>query len=671
MRDARYDYSISLDEARENNWLIGLFSSQTIRFIDEINGVKNVDFWAKAYKKSIENVKKCENSIKNSKIIKNLYKKLDECTFLQDYVAIIMDKKSDYKRLLKGFYINGVKYTRMIGTNGGVKNSTIIFVSDSLYESLNEKLECGRDVTKAFEPGKFESYKSLAFSASIPVSFPKGILVVNDCETTFKSDVINIQDSDDSDGEPILKFEKDAEVHLNASDGCGMMSPKLAARWSRELGLDYVMAGCTTRYAWEKGVANTFDFHDFAENVAHEEYVVDAWGDKININDVELVLTTSMVKLWESYSSCADYVEKTRAAGFEFAITKTCPKELESERRLNYQFIQSYELSDDDIDELIEPTVREIHDVIHGDWTKAVLFLKGKNLCEDNIDELENDYIKALMIDHRLLNDPYVQAKIYRQIKNIINQAKIGALKVHGNYSVISGDLYALCQSMFGLPVTGLLKSGEIYNFYWDNVGCQEVAGFRAPMTCHNNIRRLSINRSDEVRYWYRYMPTITVLNAWDTTCHAMNGCDFDGDIVLLTDNDVLLRNLRDEPALMCVQRKAEKKVITQDDLIKSNINSFGDEIGKVTNRITSMFDVLSKFEKGSPEYETLMYRIKCGQHYQQATIDKTKGIIAKSMPSTWYTTWGNRQNMTELEKAIVADRKPYFMVFATSTFTW
>ena len=46
--------------------------------------------------------------------------------------------------------------------------------------------------------------------------------------------------------------------------------------------------------------------------------------------------------------------------GYTFGIPKTCPKVLENERTLNYQFIQSYDMNDDDIEELIAPTMQEI-----------------------------------------------------------------------------------------------------------------------------------------------------------------------------------------------------------------------------------------------------------------------------------------------------------------------
>ena len=64
----------------------------------------------------------------------------------------------------------------------------------------------------------------------------------------------------------------------------------------------------------------------------------------------------------------------------------------------------------------------------------------------------------------------------------------------------------------------------------------------------------------------------------------------------------------------MCAQRKAPKKVVTEEDLITANLNSFGDDIGAITNRVTAMFDVMSYFKADSEEYQILEYRIKCGQ---------------------------------------------------------
>lgn len=82
----------------------------------------------------------------------------------------------------------------------------------------------------------------------------------------------------------------------------------------------------------------------------------------------------------------------------------------------------------------------------------------------------------------------------------------------------------------------------------------------------------------------------------------------------MLTDNRVLVECHNRLPAIMCVQRKAEKKIITEADAVAANIASFGDDIGKTTNWITSMFEVQSHFDVDSEEYKVLDYRIKCGQ---------------------------------------------------------
>ena len=81
------------------------------------------------------------------------------------------------------------------------------------------------------------------------------------------------------------------------------MLPSLASRWSEELGLDYTMSGGNTRISWEKGMVFTFDFLEFADRVAGTRIIKDAWGNEVDLSDVELILTTSMLKLWDSYDS--------------------------------------------------------------------------------------------------------------------------------------------------------------------------------------------------------------------------------------------------------------------------------------------------------------------------------------------------------------------------------
>ena len=122
------------------------------------------------------------------------------------------------------------------------------------------------------------------------------------------------------------------------------------------------------------------------------------------------------------------------------------------------------------------------------DYRKAIVFLCGMGLNEKNVFSgfgSENfDYVsRALMIEPKMINDPFIHKRIMSMISKRINDAKKGVLSIDANYAMISGDPYALCQSMFGLEVTGLLKAGELYHKYWIDKGSKELSCFRAPMT--------------------------------------------------------------------------------------------------------------------------------------------------------------------------------------------
>lgn len=629
-----------------------------------MNGIVDADERAAEIKREIIKLRKAENSIENRKTIRQLYQKLDTIQFKPDYMCLIIDKEKDYWRACDGFSINGISYKRLLGTNGGIKNSTIVFISERHIDEIRRRIDNGRDTNKQLVPAKLEAYKALACSASVPVSWPHGILVVKDFETVFHEDIIYL--SDENEGEPLMELRKDAKIKLDGCDGCGLMLPSLAERWSDELGLDYVMSGCNTRLSFEKGMIFTFDFLDFAENVAGTYMVKDVWGNEVDIRQVELVFTESMLKLWDSYQNIKHYIECCKENGYTLCVTKVTPKSLENHRSLNYQFIQSYKMTDDDIDELIAPTMEELNGVLGGDWVKTVLFLAGVGVGDADPEKMKPGIAKAIMTDRRVLDDPFVKASIYQLIRNRIDEAKVGVLGVHGNYSIISGDPYALCQSIFGMEVTGLLKAGEIYNKYWVDNGKEDLVCFRAPMSVHNNIRKVHPCLSEEAAYWYRYNTTGTIFNCWDSAPNALNGADFDGDLVMLTDNPVLVRRHSELPTIICAQRKAKMIVPGEEDTIRANILAFGNEIGKTTNWITSMYEVQSHFKPDSEEYRALEYRTRVGQLLQQNVIDRAKGIIAKPMPREWH----DRHAVNQIEdddtrsfyRSIVADRKPAFM---------
>ena len=399
------------------------------------------------------------------------------------------------------------------------------------------------------------------------------------------------------------------------------MSPELADIWSLDVEEDYRISGACLRNAFCKGMIFTFDFHKFAREVAKTDTIKDVWGNTHNINDIDLILTTSMLKLWDSYSSIDDYLEKAQRNNHTFALTKVTPHKLDEEQTLNYQFLQSLELTDEDVDELCEPLLTEIEDVMNKDYRKTLLYLRGVDLKESTVLRPPYDFTTAMMLDPTMLNDPYVYSKIKHNIKNRIDTAKMGVIPVKGNFSIISGDPYILCESMFGLEPKGLLKKGEFYSAFWNEKGVTKTVAMRAPMTSHNNIQICNMANREDVNEWYKYMNTVYILNAWDTTCAKLNGADMDGDTFFTTDNPVILRNVYPTKAIMCVQSASQKIIPKEKDFILANKRSFGNLVGTITNYATSMYSVIVNFKEGTPEWNELHYRILCMQDFQQNSI--------------------------------------------------
>lgn len=675
LRRAKWNLSLTINQARENKELIALSESQMMRFIDELNNITNPEIHIADIKAQIKRLKLEKNLSYSRPKIKKLYEELDKYQFKKDYVCVVIDNNKDYVKIYKnGFKVNGITYRRLLGTTGGVKNNTIVFVNEKLLPELKRRINNGRDMTKQFTPAKLEAYNALVCSSSTPVSMPNGIVVVHDCITRFKSDVIELDDT--GLNQPSMKYIKGKDIELNDSDGYGLALPPLMERWGEEIGEEFLLPGCVIRNSFCKGAVFPVDFQKFARehNVAT---ITDVWGNTYNIDEVELILTESMLKLWDSYSSIENYLENCEKNHYSFSITKSSEEELENARTMNYQFLQSYDFTDEQIDELIAPTVNEIKDILSDDYRKTILYTKGIGLNERNVQHLNSSFATALMIEPKMKDDPYVKSQLYTMIRKRIDDAKVGVLKVPANYSLVSGDPYSLCQSMFGLEVTGLLKAGQVYSKYWIDKGINKIVSFRAPMTSHNNIRLLNVVHNKEMDEFYKYMTTPTIFNSWDTCADAMNGFDKDGDCVINTSFPLLVDNTIELPAVVCVQRKAPKCIPTEDNIMQSNINSFGNAVGEVTNKITSMFEVQARYDKDSREYKILDYRIKCGQLYQQNQIDKTKGIEAKDMPDKWYNWISNKiskgKNSSEkkenwFNRKLIADKKPYFMQYIYPT---
>lgn len=691
-----------LKEIRKQPQLVvSLGSSQVLRWMPELTGRPDVDLQASQIKQDIRYLKKQGNSLENKKKISQKYDELYELQFQPHYMMLVMDSPKDYKYAYRhgfkitidyGHKVETFEYKRFLGTAGSIKKSTIMFVDKNIHDKLMEKINNGRyegpkdgeavktyngmELNYKFIPAKINAYFALQCSASIPVPCPR-VIVISDVYTKFRDVVRTVRNSGGLKPEwPSVTDPEEQEIEINTCDGMGFISPEMSAIWAKALNEGCEpLSGYNTRWAFLKGMVLSVDFKRFAEEVAGTYMIRDAWGDERDVRDADVILTTSMLKLWNSYAGYEDYYDNCMKNGYEFCIAKSTPRELRNVHTTNYQYLQDFSFTDEQIDELIEPTVTKIKDCLGLDWKKLILYMCGSGLDEKSVIHME-PMCKAIMANPELIKDPYVRSKVSRMIQRRIRDAKIGVLDIAGDYSIAGCDPYVLLQHMFGLEVTGLLKAGECYHKYWVDRNTEEICIFRAPMTSIENVCKLKVVTNPEMEKWYQFIKTCIVLNGWDDTAMRCNGEDYDSDANFCTDNKVLLDAFKYKTTLMCEQESSVKKVPTEDDYVMSDINGFGDSIGSVTNKATNMISLREQFDKESEEYKRLTYRISTMMNYQQNAIDRIKGVVARPVPKEWLNARmfrpeedddENTVREKQINANIAAEIKPWFFIYRYS----
>lgn len=120
--------------------VVSIAESDVIRAIDRVNGVDTGAIYNEvtSLRRELKMLRR-EGAKTTSREIRSIYERLDQLQFVPEYLLLVIDKNSDYIRASKGITLNGVTYKRLLGTPGGIKCSTIVFISEGRCDELEKK----------------------------------------------------------------------------------------------------------------------------------------------------------------------------------------------------------------------------------------------------------------------------------------------------------------------------------------------------------------------------------------------------------------------------------------------------------------------------------------------------------------------------------------------------
>ncbi|MED2945369.1 hypothetical protein VSK91_19550 [Bacillus swezeyi] len=682
LKEFGYNITLSFQEAQEYNEVIALFDNQILRSIRDIKN-EFIDYaYLETLQKEKEYLQKQEHSQEISKRLKDIQSEINELLFVPEYITIKMDHNSHYRDLHKnGLILNKKRFIRFSSSAGQARESTVVFIEEETAKKLNEILDNGRDLNKALVPSKFNAYKGLAGSATQVVSAPRFCLVPDYySDSQVKVDFVTETDYEDDD----LIEVRDIVESFNRFDGQGLISYEMAKKWAGELELDYVPAQWCIRQNFLKGMLNTFPIHEFCEKVNNGNYRIrtsykDSNGNPkiVDLRDIDVILTESQFKLWDSFPSIEVYEHNCEKNNLKWGVSLHSPKKDKDILKMNYQFLQTLNLNNEDIEKICEKFVNWITGVNSGNIYYTILFLLGTDVTDEKImnylEKSDNHWVKSLIVNPDLINDKYIKKKIYDLMKKKIQRGCLGDIILDGNFQTLVSDPYAMMQHVCGLEVTGLLGKREYYSNYWNQKGFKHVDSMRAPLTYRSEHLILNLKQNEDLDYWYRHNYTGIIVNVHGSETMNWAGSDFDYDIIATTSNETVLKGVyKDELPVAYTPPTSTKKVLTEEDLFNADLFSFGSIIGSITNKSTSGYALLSQLDADSDEYLTTLTRVKMCTKLQSAQIDKAKiGREVKGIPSRWINYQKSKKDGSENVKLakefynkILLDKHPYFFIY-------
>lgn len=522
LKKFNYNITMTFNEGKETKEIVALSDNQILRSIRDIRN-QNVDKeLIEELFKERDKLKKEKLSLKNLNKINKIQDQIDHILYIPDYITVVIEHLSHYEYIYKnGIIFNGKIYKRLSCSASQARVSTVVLCNTDIIDELKERLNNGRNLNKKFSPSKFNAYFGLSGSATKIVSEPKFIVVKDFNNTTkFKTNFVTETDWDKDD----IITEEVIEQEMNRTDGMGLISPRQAEKWAKELDLDYIPSQFCVRQSFIKGMLCTFDIHEFCKEINNNNYIVETIykndkGEyiKVDLRDYDVIISESQFKLWDSYNSVEEYIDLCHKNKLYWGVSQYTPKEAKDMLKLNYQFIQTLNLNQSDIEKLCSQFVDWITGVTYDNFAYTLLFLLGVNNDEKKIynylKSSDNYWLKSLIVNPELKNDKYIRNKIYNLIKTQIKNGCLGNIYVDGNFQVLVSDPYGFMQHVCGLKVTGLLKKDEFYSNYWNNKNINKVDSMRSPLTYRSEHVILNLRNDEEVNKWYKYCKLGIILN--------------------------------------------------------------------------------------------------------------------------------------------------------------
>ena len=358
------------------------------------------------------------------------------------------------------------KYLAFERSGSMSRNSRLSFIREDFYEPVRRRIMLDMQIGMC-QLSKLYAYNGLVLTSGFRVSdmdiWDEKRIVVADNPITpvYEANIITVED--DGSDNAIRKYhrvEKKDTVEVNEFDGEGLVSREYAEKIDAEFCGKHVHSSFQIRMPYIKGVVHEVDFKSLFSELG-VPYIVDIWGTKHSINDVDLILTKSMFKgfgwMMENGLSFPEYIARCRKYRHALYISGVSQVEPERYTELNYQFLNTVSMKADEFRPTDLPLGWE-HSPEEDKryWITKYTEISYYRLADDPeyrkkyfLDALnrwntgsENILLAKILKKNPLfINEPIYANELENKAQNILKKYAIGKLIIPGDNRYLSGDL--------------------------------------------------------------------------------------------------------------------------------------------------------------------------------------------------------------------------------------
>lgn len=523
------------------------------------------------------------------------------------------------------------------------RKAQLTFIRDDFYGKVRRRIMMDMELSEC-QLSKLYAYNGLMLSGgtrveNINIDKPHRVIIIENPEYILKNiPIITVRDITGTGN--IRRYERvegTEDITVTAFDGEGLISKEYAAEIDMAFCGEHIHTSFQIRMPYIKGMLHQVDFKDFLSS-AGVKTITDIYGETHSLYDVDIILTKSMFKgygwLKESNMTWKDYLKAFRKYNHALYITnvsKVIPQEF---TELNYQFISTLNISDNEFrptdlpdgwnhspyddkrNWLTKRTEAEYYNFCCNEKFRLDYFIKILNIRGYDKNSRRYKLARILKKNPLFINESVYCDELKSRADKICENYAVGTVLVEGDNRFLSGDLI---EFLYWLLNDGhkkkkshrvfdtVAKTNKLQPFSFYAPGSKYKSGqvctlLRNPHIARNEEVQLRVHtefvKRDNMRnYYLKQLTDVVMIDPCILAAERLGGADYDGDMIRTVSdplvNECVSRNYssadldqRSNIPLLKIP-SAEPLICNADDRharFETVRNTFSSRIGQISN---------------------------------------------------------------------------------------